>query len=311
MIAVAGELGDTDGPEAQFARHSSALWPEFANQIEAESGREIAYRRCGALMVFRRKPKLAQWGALEWLDTAEVRAREPMLTPDISGALWAPDEAQVDNRALGVALAIAFQRAGGDLHINEAAVRFEVTGDHVVSVASPFRQHEADAFLIAAGAWSGDLGGLPSEVLPRVKPVKGEMLAVAPRDLDQLPKQVVWGNEVYLVPRKDRLLIGATVADAGFDTSVTDSASAWLSSRATALMPALAQWNLVEHWAGLRPRSRDDLPILGRGKLANLFIASGQYRNGILFAPAIAELLPNILLDGAPEIPAFDPGRSC
>jgi glycine/D-amino acid oxidase-like deaminating enzyme len=74
-------------------------------------------------------------------------------------------------------------------------------------------------------------------------------------------------------------------------------------------MPALAQWYLADHWAGLRPGSPDDLPLIGPSSLDGLFIASGQFRNGILFAPAIAEALRDIVLNGEPPQPAFDPRR--
>src|SRR5262249_27686121 len=124
-----------------------------------------------------------------------------------------------------------------------------------------------------------------------------------------LPRHVVWGNEVYLVPRGKRLLIGATMAEAGFDTSVTDAAAHWLSSRAIGLMPSLATWEVVERWAGLRPATPDGVPVLGATKVACLFVASGQFRNGILFAPAIAETMTRLVLGHAAAIPAFDPRR--
>jgi glycine oxidase len=139
--------------------------------------------------------------------------------------------------------------------------------------------------------------------------VKGEMLALSPPPGAGLPNQVVWGNGVYLVPREGRLLIGATMKEAGFDTSITDEAEGWLLDRAIALMPSLASWTLDEHWAGLRPASPDGLPLLGPSHAPGLFIASGQYRNGILFTPAIARLMADMLLGKAEPIPAFDPRR--
>jgi glycine/D-amino acid oxidase-like deaminating enzyme len=119
----------------------------------------------------------------------------------------------------------------------------------------------------------------------------------------------VWGNGGYMVPRNDRLLLGATSEEVGFDTSVTEEAATVLSRRARGLMPALAQWEIVEHWAGLRPGSPDGLPMLGRTHVDGLYAATGQYRNGILFAPAIADGLTRIVLEQAPEIAAFDPRR--
>ena len=312
MIAVAGEMGAAQTPEAEFGQHSSALWPDFAKELEAASGHRIGYRKSGALIVARTaadSAAFAAWSGVERLDAAQSRAKEPMLAGDIAGALWAPEEAQVDSRALGVALADAFVRAGGRLNLNEAAVRFDIRDGRVAALHSPFRRYEADAFILAAGAWSGGIGGLPPDALPPVRPIKGEMIAVAPPAGAAIPQHVVWGNEVYLVPRADRLLIGATVADTGFDTSVTDAAADWLSTRAIGLMPALARWEVVERWAGLRPGTPDGAPILGATCIAGLFAATGQYRNGILFAPALAENMSRLVLEQAAAIPAFDPRR--
>jgi glycine oxidase len=306
MIAAAGEMGASQTPEAEFGRHSSSLWPDFAKEIEIASGHGIGFRKSGALMVLNQDERARHPGALS---PDAARDIEPMLSPAIAGALWAPDESQVDSRALGQALAAAFIGAGGTLSVNESAVRFVVHGDRVVGLHTPFRLYEADAFILAAGAWSGQLGGLPPEALPPVRPVKGEMIAVAPPHGVRIPEHVVWGNEVYLVPRTGRLLIGATVADAGFDTAVTDAAADWLSSRALALMPGLAHWEVVERWAGLRPGSPDGAPILGPTVLDRLFVATGQYRNGILFAPAVAENLTRLVLEHAAATPAFDPRR--
>jgi len=312
MLAVTGEMGESQAPESDFARQASGLWPEFATELESTSGLDIGYRRSGTLLVaatpdeakaFRPSPDATV------LNAAQTRDLEPMLAPDIAGGLLALGDAQVDNRALGQALARAFVSAGGMLSLNEAAVRFVVSGNAVAAAVTPFEHYEADAFVIAAGAWSGGFGGLPAEVLPPVHPVKGEMIAVAPPAGAHLPRRLVWGHGIYLVPRPDRLLIGATVAETGFDTSLTDEAADWLSRRAVALMPGLAHWPIVERWAGLRPGSPDGMPILGHTALGKLFVATGQYRNGILFAPAVADYMSRLVLGRAAPIPAFDPRR--
>jgi len=214
----------------------------------------------------------------------------------------------VDNRALALALGIAFQKAGGALKINEPVVRFEIENGRAAAARTPFALYRADAFVLAAGAWSSRIEGLPADAIPAVIPVKGEMIALSPKG-DAIPKHMVWGNEVYLVPRHDRLLVGATVSREGFDTRITRAAADWLYAHATGLMPALAEWDLVDHWAGLRPGSPDDVPLIGPASLDGLFVASGQFRNGILFAPAIAEAMRDIVLKQAPPLPAFDPRR--
>lgn len=312
MISVAGEMEDETSDEVAFAKRSSALWPNFAKDIEAASGRNIAYRADGALLVARTD---AAWDRFRNradgvpLDPAAARLKDPMLAPDIKGALWSPDDAQVDNRALGDALAVAFVKAGGELVPNEAVTRLETRDGSMSSIVTPFRHIEADAYVLAAGAWTGAFDSLPREASPPVRPVKGEMIAVAPPSGTDLPRHVIRDDRVYLVPRHDRLLIGATVSEAGFDTSVTDGAAADLSERALSLLPGLSGWNVVERWSGLRPGSPDGLPILGESAIQNLFIASGQYRNGILFAPAIAEHLSRLILKQTAEISAFSPRR--
>lgn len=307
MIAVAGEMMRDTTPESEFGRHSSTLWPDFCAELEQATQIDIDYRRNGALIV-------ADAGTEEppgttRLSVEAARTKASMLSPAIEEVFWAPEDAQVDNRALGRALARAFRSAGGTLSVNEAAVRFEVRDEAVTAVQTPFGRYTADAYLLTAGPWSGGLGGLPPEALPPIRPVKGEILAVAPPPGASIPGHMVRGLGAYLVPRTDRLLVGATSVECGFDTTITDSATRWLSERATALMPDLARWEVVERWAGLRPASPDGLPVLGQSVLDRLYVASGQFRNGILFAPAIAENMSRLVLGQAAAIPAFDPRR--
>jgi glycine oxidase len=319
MIAVTPENGDTVTPEAQFAQYSGSLWPSFAAEIEDRSGRKIAFRADGALMVARDDAHARSLAAraaatgnkAKFLSAAEARELEPLLAPDIAGALYDATEAQVDNRALGAALASAFVRAGGKLLVNETVVRFEMSGARVTGALTPFATHRGDVFVLAAGAWTSCIAVLPREAMPPIVPVKGEMIALAPPNARALPARIVWGNEVYLVPRHDRLFVGATASHQGFDTSLTDGAVDWLKSHAASVMPSLTGWEIAEHWAGLRPGSPDDLPILGATGVEGLFVAGGQFRNGILFAPAIAEALCSLVLGRSPPslIAAFNPGR--
>jgi glycine oxidase len=316
MIAATAEAGEGDTPDAELAHHARALWPDFAREIEAGSGARISYSEEGSLLVAANADDAARFAErarttndLTWLSPDEARAMEPMIADTIHGALFAAKEAQVDNRALAPALARCFVRAGGTLVPNETVLRIEVDQGRAFAVRTPFGYREADAFVLAAGAWSGEIGGLPPEALPPVKPMKGEMLALTPGAGAKLPAHMVWGHDVYLVPRGKRLLIGATLEDAGFNTHPTKEAEDWLSSRALLLMPSLRDWAIDEHWAGLRPGSPDGLPILGQSAVSGLFIASGQYRNGILFAPAVAEILSRSVLERSDGPKAFDPRR--
>jgi glycine oxidase len=315
MIAATAESAEASGAEAEFARRSAEAWPSFAAEIEEQSGARIFYRKDGALiapLTSSEADALKARAGAQFIGADEALRIEPMLRPDIEGALWDPNEAQVDNRALGPALAVALQRAGGKLSINETAVRFEMEGDRAIGVRTPFHVYLADAFVIAAGAWTSRIEGLPPNAVPQILPVKGEMISLALPAGARMPKSLVWGNEVYMAPRGDLLLVGATVEDAGFDTSTTKQAREFLYSHACGLLPALAQWEIAEHWAGLRPRARDGLPVLGASAVENVFVASGQYRNGILFAPLIAETMCDLVLKrrAHPEIADFTPLRA-
>ena len=316
MIAPMAENAAKDGPEARFAQQSAAMWPKFAVEIEEASGRKIAFRRDGSLMI------AASDGELEGLSKhastgASILSREqaldlePLLTHDIAGALWAPNDAQVDNRALGLVLALAFVHAGGVLQTNEALVLFEIDKGRIFGARTPFATYQADAYIIAAGAWSGEFSRLPRDACPPIVPVKGEMIALAPPADGKVPIRLVWGEDIYLVPRHGQVFVGATASRDGFDTGLTRDAETKLLEGACKVMPGLRQWDVAEHWAGLRPGSPDDLPILGETTVPGLFVASGQYRNGILFAPAIADALRRLVLERqmAPEIASFDPKR--
>lgn len=309
MLASAAELDGGETPEAALARNADALWPAFQRDLENESKVDIGYRRNGALLVQMTGGPGREALAHETLDAAAARHAEPLLGPDIAGAVVAPDEAMVDSQALCRALAVAFVRAGGEVVSNETAVRFERDGTRVTGVVTPFRLHQADAFVIAMGAWSSRIAGLPAEAVPAVTPVKGEIAVLTPPPGVTLPRRVVWGNGIYLVPRRGRLLVGATMEAAGFDTSLTQAALRWLYRQSTELMPALKDWRLAAHWAGLRPLTPDRLPLLGPAAVEGLYVASGQFRNGILFAPAVAEVLSRLILERTAVDPAFDPRR--
>ncbi|MBV9061988.1 MAG: FAD-dependent oxidoreductase, partial [Alphaproteobacteria bacterium] len=313
MIAAAAEIGSNDTPEGRLAHNSAALWPKFAQEIEAASDIGIGFRQDGTLIIARSDAEAAELQRRasterRFLLANKARGLEPLLGEDVAGALLDLTEAQVDNRALGPALAVAFQRAGGKLQVNEPVVRIEVENGRAVAARTPFHMYRADAFVLAAGAWSSRIEGLPPEAVPPIIPVKGEMLALAPRNAAP-PKRMIWGNGIYMLTRHGQLLLGATVTREGFDTRTTKQSAESLLERASAVIPGLTGWDVVEHWAGLRPGSLDDRPLIGPSALEGLFVASGQYRNGILFAPAIAELMRDIVLNGAAPEPTFDPRR--
>jgi glycine oxidase len=311
MLAVTAELQNSPPDEIEFARYSNDLWPDFAKQIEDISGQQIGYAPHGALILakdaaaFADLERQAVLPGSAMVGPDRVHQIAPLVTGDIVGGLWSPHEAWVNNRRLALALTTVFQKAGGRLLANEAVVRIEREGERAAAARTPFGLYFADAIILAAGAWSS----LVEPAIAPVVPVKGQMILMTPPPGQSPPAAVIWGNGIYAVPRGNALAIGATVEEAGFDTALSDEGRDGLRRAAEGLMPALRDWNLTDHWAGLRPRSPDGLPLLGPTAVDGLWLASGQYRNGILFAPAVAQTMCDQILGRAPVIPAFDPRR--
>jgi glycine oxidase len=321
MLAVTAEMGGSEDSHARLARHARKLWNDFAVDLEAASGRNIFFRESGSLLVAMDEGRSTVLSALaselaaksekvSWLDRDAARAEEPMLSESTTGALFAPGDAQVDNRALGEALAVAFADAGGQLR--ECCEVQHIASDEggVRGVATSQGFIEADRVIVAAGAWSGRIPGVETAIAP-VRPAKGQMAALTPPAGRDMPRHLVWGAEVYLVPREDSLLVGATVEDTGYETSVERDALRGLIANAVKLLPGLREWRVSESWAGLRPRTPDSLPVLGPTGIDGLYLASGQFRNGILFAPAIADAMRRMIFGGGagPLFEAFDPRR--
>lgn len=203
----------------------------------------------------------------------------------------------IDNRKLGRGLYQAAARSGVEFRLFSEARTVHCDDGQFRSVElADGRRVEGDVVVVAAGAWSGELLGLPLR-LPLI-PVRGQMLAV---ELErQLVPHIIEGERCYLVPRGEhRLLIGATVEHVGFDERTTRKGLAQLYEAAVQLVPALTQAEVVEAWAGLRPGTPDDLPILGADpRVHGVFYATGHYRNGILLTPITARLLSEVIVDG-------------
>jgi glycine oxidase len=305
MIAVAGETAEAPQAEAEFARHASRLWPSFAAEVEAVSGLDVSYLRNGALFLPPDHRAVKGDEGVFVVSSERARLLEPMLTGAHARFLWAPDEAQVDNRALGPALARALVESGGRI-VPEEARSLVVQNGRAMGVQTSSGVVAADVVLVAAGAWSARIEGIPAE-LKRVRPIKGEMIALS--GAGEKMSRVVRSADAYLVPRGSSVFVGATVEDVGFDTTLTQSAADRLHRAAVELLPALAEWNVVEHWTGFRPGTPDGLPLVGATSVEGVFAATGQYRNGILFAPALAELACRAVLDGAPVPIEFNPRR--
>ena len=287
---------------------SRDLWPEFAEELEAASGMSVGLRREGTLAValdrddaeklaFNYDYHRSQGLEMEWLDGRQARALEPYLSPKVMAAVFSPRDHQVDNRKAAVALKRAFINAGGILR--EQAEVEEILSDRrrITGIWVAGEEIACETVVLAAGAWSRGIKGLPENMRPPVRPVKGQMLSL--RMPEALLQHVVAGPGAYLVPRLDGvLLIGATVEEQSFDTALTAGGIYELLRRARDCMPGIHELEIAEMWAGLRPTSRDDAPILGPAALDGLVIATGHHRNGILLAPITARVIADYLLTG-------------
>jgi glycine oxidase len=310
MLAACAEAEPGEQALVAIGRLSQSLWPGFAAELEQASGLSVDLRREGTLVVAltaddqnRLRHQLAfQQGLglpLEWISAAEVRRREPHLAPAVAGAVWSAEDHQVDNRKLATALRVAAERAGATVREHTPVERIIVANGRASGIAlADGSEIPADVVILAAGAWSRGVAGLPPALRPPVRPVKGQMIALAMQTA--LISHVVWAPGVYLVPRNDgRLLLGATVEERGFDSMLTAGGVLSLLEAAWRVLPAIEELPVAEMWVGHRPGSRDDAPILGPGPVEGLVYATGHHRNGILLAPVTADAIARLVLDGA------------
>ena len=310
MLAGAVESEPGEEKLLPLALESQRLWPDFAREVEAAAGLSVEYRDEGTLVVALNRDDAAQLRHsyefqkgqgldLHWLSAAEARQREPHLKPGIAAAVWSPRDHQVENRRLGRALAVAARHAGVDL-IEHCAVReIAIAGGHAKGVVTERGRAEADVVVLAAGAWSRDVGGIPPAHVPPVRPIKGQMLALQMDPAAPLIRHVLWLPRAYLAPRLDgRLIIGATVEERGFDTRLTAGGLLALLDGAWRALPSIEELPIAETWVGFRPGSRDDAPMLGPSGIDGLVVATGHHRNGILLTPVSAAVVSAYILTG-------------
>lgn len=310
MLAAGAETEPGEQPLLKLNRLAQRLWPAFAKEVEAASDIDVGYRDEGTMVVAVTRDDVEQLRftyefqrgldiELNWLSGAEARRREPHLRPGIGAAVYSPNDHQVDNRRLALALKQAFLNAGGRLHEGRAVTGIDTEGGRATGVWVDGARHAADAVVLAAGAWSRAMDGILESAKPPVRPVKGQMLALRMDAAAPLIQHVLWAPKIYLVPRRDgRLLIGATVEEKGFDESLTAGGVYELLDAAWRPLPAIEELPIEEMWVGFRPTSRDDAPILGPSSVEGLVLATGHHRNGILLAPVTARVIADLVLRG-------------
>ncbi|MFJ9604319.1 glycine oxidase ThiO [Streptomyces althioticus] len=318
MLAAVTELHHGEQTLLGLNLASARRYPDFAAELSDLTGQDLGYRRCGTLAValdaddrahLRELHALHERSGLDsqWLTGRECRRLEPMLAPGVRGGLRVDGDHQIDPRRLASALLTACERAGVTLH-RAWAERLVVTGDRATGVVTADGgELGAGQVVLAGGSWSGRLAGVPAEVLPPVRPVKGQVLRLTMPDrpepfLSRTVRAVVRGSHVYLVPRESgELVIGATSEEMGWDTTVTAGGVYELLRDAHDLVPGLTELPLTETLAGLRPGSPDNAPLLGPTRLDGLLLATGHHRNGVLLTPVTGDAMARVLTTG--ELP--------
>ncbi|NEU78400.1 glycine oxidase ThiO [Nostoc sp. UIC 10630] len=302
---------------------SRALYPDWTTKLEEITGLNTSYRACGILApVFeeaqgsRRQGSRGQ-GSREqgeisplhpsqcppasspayWLNKEAIHQYQPGLGAEVVGGWWYPEDAQVDNKALAQVLRTAAECVGVELKDGITVEAFLQQQGQVVGVQTNVGIIRAAHYVLASGAWSNEL--LPLPVLPR----KGQMLSVRlPEFAPEVPlKRILFGQNIYIVPRRDRLIIGATSEDVGFTPNNTPDGIQKLLQAAIRLYPQLRHYPIQEFWWGFRPATPDELPILGTSHCQNLTLATGHYRNGILLTPITATLIADLILEQKPD----------
>ena len=323
MLAASAEAEPGEERLVALARESQAMWPAFAEELHAASGLDPGYRETGLIVAAMNRDEAAKLEFdhnlqrelgldTHWLSAAEIRRHEPHLRNGVVGGIHSPGDHQADNRRMVQALFAAARAAGVRVHENAAVQQLDVRGERVrgVRVADTFVP--AEAIVVATGAWTSDLPGLPEAVRPPVRPIKGQMLSLRMDPDRPLVQHILWAPAVYMVPRPDgRLLIGGTVEERGLNTDMTAGGVYALLEAAWRAIPAIEDLPIDEMWVGFRPGSRDDAPILGDTGVEGLWLATGHHRNGILFAPLTADGLSREILSGEriPELAPFRPER--
>jgi len=311
-------LGDA---HARLETRSFNRYPTLLAELADITGHDVEHNQAGRLSVALTATEetalrdLIPWQrglgfTVEWLDGDEARRLVPALTPEARGGAWCAAASALRAARLTRALAHAAAMHGATILEETPVTSFLTTGERVNGVQTAAGEYRADQTVIATGAWTTELGDFLNLPLP-TRPVRGQMLALS--DVEPTLIHTIAGAGGFLIPRTDGTVIAAaTVEEAGFDTRVTPDGLSWLSTLVSTLAPAYANARVSETWAGLRPATADDRPLMGRAPgWDRLWVAAGHMRDGILWAPITGELLAASILSGVPDpaLAPYDPAR--
>ena len=309
MLAPISEAAFDDHEYVRFARASMARFPSFLDELQRDADMPVALDARGTLVVARDRDEAefirrafdyrrSIGLPVAWLSGSEARETEPALSPRVVGAMAIPDDHQVDTRAFLTALARACALGGVELKENAPVRHIVVHNGRVTGVDTPDGHIAADTVVLAAGAWSGSIDGIPAAAVPPVRPVKGQLVRLrhaAPFALTH----VIRSPRAYLLPKHDgSVIVGATQEEMGFDLTPTAGGISDILRHAWELVPGIYELPFEAVEVGLRPGSPDNHPIIGATGIAGLVAATGHFRHGILLAPATADAIANGVLRG-------------
>lgn len=319
MLAPDAELEFEETTLHALNTESRRRWPDFAADLEADTGMDVGLRTEGTFIVaddrdaaeaLQRRYRFQQDQGLdvEWWSGEEARAEEPFLAPRLSAAIWSSRDHQVNNRAVVEALLKGVEQHGGRLHEHTPIEAVDPDPTRPALVTAGGDRVDGDTVIVAAGAWSRSIDGLDG-ALP-IRPVKGEAMA-----LDMTPtfdlRHVVRGPEAYVVPKDDgRVMVGATAEEKGFDDDVTARGLYENLEGGWEVVPGLLDLPVDCTCASFRPASRDNAPVLGPA-VPGVVAATGHYRHGILLTPVTAQEIARYVRTGTLSdwIEPFQPAR--
>jgi glycine oxidase len=323
MLAPAGEA--SWGEEALLGLNLESLrrWTGFAEGLVQASDTDIGFAKRGAVHValdrdeaesLRRRYELHRRLGIdsEWLTGGACRKLEPGLATGVRGGAHVPGEASVDPRRVVAALLAALERDAVPVEAGARVTSAQRTSGSWRLETADGRSFSGAVVVLTAGCWSGRLDWIPAEARPPVRPVKGEIVTLRGQADQPVIDGIVAGDRVYMVPRADgRLIVGATVEEKGFDATVTAGGVHELLREAYRLIPEIAELELAETAAGLRPGTPDNAPLIGPSAAEGLLVATGHFRNGVLQAPLTADCVAALLAGEEPpmDLTPFSPER--
>lgn len=298
------------GPMYQLKRAGQELYPALIQELEERTGIDIEYQTVGVLDLVRTDAdekkyrqlyelRREQGYAATWLTAEEVQRLEPTLTTDLRGAVHFSDDHHLHNGKLAEAWAKAVAQRGGSVQAGVTVNEARIENGKVTAVRIGEEWVQTGAVVIAAGSWSRQVGDIFGLTIP-VTPAKGQIITVCSTQV----RHVVSWSDHYLAPRKNgEIVIGSTVEFVGHNKDVTLETVQQLISRSADLAPSIGKAPLSRFWAGLRPYSPSRRPILCRAPgLANVILATGHHRNGIVAAPITGKLICELIMTGQTSI---------